>query len=94
MQEARNVIHHLKTINDGPAARQASDQACNVIENLVTAYSRKCDDAARSEKVTVFTPLDLTAAPFVPALSFTDSLYMLFSCAIGCTVCCKSSTEL
>ena len=94
MQDARNVIHHLKTIKDGPAARQASVQACNMIENLVTAYSSKCDDAARSERVTVFKLLDLTAAPFVPALSFTDRLYMLLSCVAGCTVCCKVSNEL
>ena len=50
-QEARSMIQHLKTIKDSGGANQTPDQTSKVIERLITAYNRKCDDAARSEKV-------------------------------------------
>lgn len=45
------MIKQLKTIKDSEGANQIPDRASNVIERLVTAYNRKCDDATRSEKV-------------------------------------------
>ncbi|DBA97115.1 hypothetical protein WJX77_009667 [Trebouxia sp. C0004] len=50
LQEARSMIQHLKTIKDSEGATQTPDQASKVIERLITAYNRKCHDAARSEK--------------------------------------------
>ena len=58
-QEARSMIQHLKTIKDSERANQTPDQASKVIERLITAYSRSCDDAARSEKVSTSAIADL-----------------------------------
>jgi len=52
-QEAKSMIQHLKTIKDSEGANQTPDQASKVIERLITAYNRKCNDAVRSEKVSM-----------------------------------------
>jgi GTP cyclohydrolase I len=52
-QEAKIMIQHLKTIKDSEGANQTPDRASKVMERLVTAYNRKCNDAARSEKVSI-----------------------------------------
>lgn len=47
------MIQQLKTIKDSEGANQTPDRASKVIERLITAYNRKCNDAARSEKVSI-----------------------------------------
>lgn len=47
------MIQDLKAIKDSEGANQTPDQASKVIERLVTAYNRKCNDVARSEKVNI-----------------------------------------